>query len=446
VFKIESIKHVDSNAGVKYGMLLEDTEIEIKSSSSELRIVSSNMSSKNMFSDNFSLETLGVGGLDEQILEIFREAFSLRRLPEAIRQQYGSDPAKGILLFGPPGTGKTLLARQMAECLNAAEIEVVNGPELLNAYVGKSEENVRNLFSKAKKDQESLGRDSPLHVIIFDEFDAIAKPRGSTGDNTGVAANVVNQLLTMIDGVDALNNILVIGMTNRKDLIDSAILRKGRFGVHIEVGLPDETGREQIFKIHTATMKKNNLLGPDVDIKYLSKETKNYTGSEIKDLVNTANTFAIERKYNLLDFTQEIKFDMNNIAKIDMQDFQAAMLKVRPSFGVDDDNIGRRLKGTFVEYGKRFTEMRDNLVATIKAFSKSSIGVSSVLLHGSNGTGKTAIACSLAKHSGIPFAKLISSEDIVGMAGFGKVKKIVDTFGEAYSSKISLIVLDDIER
>lgn len=180
---------------------------------------------------------------------------------------------------------------------------------------------MRKLFDKAKKDQEKLGRDSPLHVIIFDEFDAIAKPRGSSGDNTGVAANVVNQLLTMIDGVDALNNVLLIGMTNRKDLIDTAILRKGRFGVHIEVGLPNEAGRLQIFKIHTQSKRENNLLGPDVNLVELSKITKNYSGSEIAEVVNTANTFAIERKYNLLDFTKEIKFDMNNIATIDMVDF-----------------------------------------------------------------------------------------------------------------------------
>ena len=173
-------------------MIWRDVQVQITSSMSDLRIISSNLNSKSMFSKAFSMETLGVGGLDDQIMEIFREAFSLRRLPEAIRQQYGTEPAKGILLYGPPGTGKTLLARQMAKSLDAGEIQVVNGPELLNAYVGKSEENVRELFKPAQKDQEKYGRDSPLHVIIFDEFDALAKPRGQGGDNTGVASNVVN--------------------------------------------------------------------------------------------------------------------------------------------------------------------------------------------------------------------------------------------------------------
>lgn len=320
------------------------------------------------------------------------------------------------------------------------------GPELLNAYVGKSEENVRKLFDQAKKDQENLGRDSPLHVIIFDEFDAIAKPRGSSGDSTGVAANVVNQLLTMIDGVDALNNVLLIGMTNRKDLIDTAILRKGRFGVHIEVGLPDRAGRLQIFKIHTQSKRENNLLGGDVDLTHLADITKNYSGSEIAEVVNSANTFAIERKYNLLDFSKEIKFDMNNIATIDMKDFESALSKVRPSLGVDEDTIDKRTKGPVVNYGKRFENARDTLVNAIKTFCKGSFGVSSVLIHGASGTGKTTMACNIAKNSGIPFVKLLSSEDTVGKSVHGKVKKIADTFGEAYSSPHSVIILDDIIR
>lgn len=131
----------------------------------------------------------------------------------------------------------------MAKVLHAKEPKIINGPELFNKFVGETEKNVRELFDDARKDEANLKEDSPLHTIIFDEFDAIAKPRGSTSGGTGVADNVVNQLLSVIDGVETLNNILVIGMTNRKDLIDPAVLRPGRFEVHIEVGLPDEKGR-----------------------------------------------------------------------------------------------------------------------------------------------------------------------------------------------------------
>merc|ERR1711924_260899 len=138
-----------------------------------------------------------------------------------------------MLLYGPPGTGKTLIARQLAKFLKAAEPKIVNGPEVLNKYVGASEENIRKLFEDAEKEQKQMGENSQLHIIIFDEIDAICKQRGSSKDSTGVADTIVNQLLTKIDGVDALNNILLIGMTNRLDMIDEALLRPGRLEVQI---------------------------------------------------------------------------------------------------------------------------------------------------------------------------------------------------------------------
>ena len=138
-----------------------------------------------------------------------------------------------MLLHGPPGTGKTLIARQLAACLNCAEPKVVNGPELFNKFVGGTEKKIRELFGDAIAEQKEKGEESGLHVIIFDEIDAICKERGSSSNDTH--SNAVNQILTMIDGVDALNNTLVIGMTNRKDLIDNALLRPGRLEVHLEI-------------------------------------------------------------------------------------------------------------------------------------------------------------------------------------------------------------------
>jgi vesicle-fusing ATPase len=138
------------------------------------------------------------------------------------------------------------------------------------------------------------GDESDLHVIIFDEIDAICKARGSSGNSgTGVNESVVNQLLSKMDGVESLNNILIIGMTNRKDMIDEAILRPGRLEIHLEIGLPDERGRLQIFEIHTKNMKKNNLLASDVDLNYLAAQTKNYTGAEIEAVCRSATSFAL---------------------------------------------------------------------------------------------------------------------------------------------------------
>jgi vesicle-fusing ATPase len=200
---------------------------------------------------------------------------------------------KGMILYGPPGPGKTLIARKIAQVLNCHEPKVVNGPQIFDKMVGGSEKNIRDLFAEAEADQAENGDESDLHVIIFDEIDAICRKRGSTNSGTGVNESVVNQLLSKIDGVESLDNILIIGMTNRLDMIDEALLRPGRFEIHLEIGLPDEAGRKQIFSIHTSKMKKNDLLEPDVDINALAQMTKNYTGAEIEAVCRSANSFAL---------------------------------------------------------------------------------------------------------------------------------------------------------
>lgn len=176
---------------------------------------------------NFKFEELGIGGLDKEFETIFRKAFASRLLPLGLMEQLGIVHVKGLLLFGPPGTGKTLIARQIGKMLNSREPKIINGPEVLNKFVGQSEENIRKLFADAEKEYKEKGDESELHVIIFDELDAVCKQRGTGGGGgTGVGDSVVNQLLSKLDGVDALNNILLIGMTNRKDMIDEAVSQK----------------------------------------------------------------------------------------------------------------------------------------------------------------------------------------------------------------------------
>ena len=202
-----------------------------------------------------SFEALGIGGLDSQFESIFRRAFASRVFPPAILERLGIQHVKGMLLYGPPGTGKTLIARQIGKMLNGKEPKVVNGPEVLSKYVGQAEENVRALFAEAEAEYREKGESSELHIIIFDEIDAICRTRGTVRDGTATHDTIVNQLLTKIDGVDALNNILLIGMTNRRDMLDEAMLRPGRLEVQIEIGLPDEGGRGQILKIHTSKVR-----------------------------------------------------------------------------------------------------------------------------------------------------------------------------------------------
>lgn len=171
-----------------------------------------------------------------------------------------------MLLYGPPGTGKTLIARQIAKALDCQEPKIVHGPEVFDKYVGGTEKKIRDLFKEAEQDMKDKGEESKLHIIIFDEIDAICRSRGSTGNSgTGVNDSAVNQLLSKIDGVDSLNNTLIIGMTNRKDMIDEAMLRPGRLEIHLEIGLPDERGRKQIFEIHTRNAQQHNLLESDLD-------------------------------------------------------------------------------------------------------------------------------------------------------------------------------------
>ena len=245
---------------------------------------------------DFKFEDMGIGGLDKEFSDIFRRAFASRILPPGLTEQLGIQHVRGILLYGPPGTGKTLIARQIGKMLNAREPKVINGPEVLNKYVGQSEENIRKLFADAEKEQKEKGDESGLHIIIFDELDAVCKQRGSgAGGGTGVGDSVVNQLLSKLDGVDQLNNLLLIGMTNRKDMIDEALLRSGRLEVHMEISLPDEYGRGQILKIHTAKMRENGKLSNDFDVQELAKLTRNFSGAEISGLVKSASSFALQR-------------------------------------------------------------------------------------------------------------------------------------------------------
>lgn len=146
------------------------------------------------------------------------------------------------------------MARQIGQMLNAREPKIVNGPQILDKYVGESEANIRKLFADAEEEEKRMGPNSGLHIVIFDEIDAICKARGSVAGNTGVNDTVVNQLLSKIDGVDQLNNILVIGMTNRRDMIDEALLRPGRLEVSIEIGLPKEDGRRQVHELQSFSL------------------------------------------------------------------------------------------------------------------------------------------------------------------------------------------------
>lgn len=393
----------------------------------------------------FSFEKLGIGGLDTQFEDIFRRAFSSRVFPQSVVQRLGIKHVKGMLLHGPPGTGKTLIARQIGKMLNGKEPKIVNGPEVMSKYVGQSEENIRALFADAEAEQKSRGDDSDLHIIIFDEIDAVCKSRGSVNSGTGVHDSIVNQLLTKIDGVDALNNILLIGMTNRKDMLDEAILRPGRLEVHIEIGLPDEAGRHQILKIHSSKMSENEFLGRDVDVAELARRTKNFSGAEIEGLVKSAVSFALARQIDFQNLSS-MEIDEDNV-RVEMDDFERALVEVVPAFGASTETFERcRLNGV-ISPGERFEKLHHTcraLVEQVRVSDKTPM--LTCVLEGAAGSGKTALAATLAIGAQYPFMKLVSADNMVGMSEMGKCQALAKVFEDAYKSPLSLIVLDDIER
>jgi vesicle-fusing ATPase len=397
-------------------------------------------------SENYKLifNHRGIGGLDNEFSQIFRRAFASRIFPPGLVEKLGIQHVRGILLYGPPGTGKTLIARQIGKMLNAREPKVINGPEVLNKYVGQSEENIRKLFADAEKEYKEKGDESGLHIIIFDELDAVCKQRGTSGGGTGVGDSVVNQLLSKLDGVDQLNNILLIGMTNRMDMIDEALLRAGRLEVHMEISLPDESGRAQILKIHTAKMRSNNVMENDVDVNELARLTKNFSGAEINGLVKAASSFAFSRHIKVGTMAA-INDDVVNM-KVNRRDFLNALEEVKPLFGVAEEELGKCIRGDIIHYSNFINDILEEGRLYINQVRKpNSTPVLSVALHGPPGSGKTALAAKMAIESGFPFIKLVSPEDMVGFNEMQKVQQLDKTFRDAYKSALSVIVIDNIE-
>ncbi|AJQ01239.1 AIC_G0002680.mRNA.1.CDS.1 [Saccharomyces cerevisiae] len=395
---------------------------------------------------DFKFEDLGVGGLDKEFTKIFRRAFASRIFPPSVIEKLGISHVKGLLLYGPPGTGKTLIARKIGTMLNAKEPKIVNGPEILSKYVGSSEENIRNLFKDAEAEYRAKGEESSLHIIIFDELDSVFKQRGSRGDGTGVGDNVVNQLLAKMDGVDQLNNILVIGMTNRKDLIDSALLRPGRFEVQVEIHLPDEKGRLQIFDIQTKKMRENNMMSDDVNLAELAALTKNFSGAEIEGLVKSASSFAINKTVNI--GKGATKLNTKDIAKLKVtrEDFLNALNDVTPAFGISEEDLKTCVEGGMMLYSERVNSILKNgarYVRQVRESDKSRLV--SLLIHGPAGSGKTALAAEIALKSGFPFIRLISPNELSGMSESAKIAYIDNTFRDAYKSPLNILVIDSLE-
>ena len=275
------------------------------------------------------IETPSVGWKDigdlEDVKQKLKEAVEWPLKHPEIFRRMGIKPPKGILLIGPPGCGKTLLAKAVAKESEANFISV-KGPEIMSKWVGESERAIREIFRKARQAAPS--------IIFFDELDAIASTRGR--DVSGVTEKIVAQMLTEMDGLEELSDVVVIGATNRPDILDKALLRPGRFDRIIVVPPPDKEARLEIFKIHTRGMP----LAKDVDLKKLAEVTEGYSGADIENVCREAAMEALRENMR----TKEVK----------MEHFEKVIERIKPTLNKEETEAYR-------EFAERKSEVRSYL-------------------------------------------------------------------------------------
>ncbi len=267
-----------------------------------------------------------IGGLLAEKLEV-QQSIELPLKHPKFFAHMGAKQPKGILLYGPPGTGKTLLAKAVAHETQANFISI-KGPELLSKWVGESEKGIREVFRKARQAAPS--------IIFFDEIDSIAPVRGKSFDS-GVTERMISQFLTELDGLEELKGVVVIAATNRPDMIDPALLRPGRFDKIIRIGLPEETSRLEILKIHT----KDIPLADDVDLLELSRKTEDFSGAELALLCHEAVLVAIQE---YLPRVKEIGKDFHEY-KVRAVQFETALNKIMVTRKAGRISSADRLKG-----------------------------------------------------------------------------------------------------
>jgi vesicle-fusing ATPase len=429
-----------------HATITQETEFKLKEGNSNI-IIEGN----SILKINLNLVAMGIGGLDSQFNAMFRRAFSSRLLEPQTVKKLNVKHIKGILLHGPPGCGKTLIARQICKMINSVEPKIVNGPDILNKYVGQSEENMRDLFADAEAEYKKKGECSRLHVIVFDEIDSLCHKRGSGGNNI-VNDTIVNQLLTKFDGVNPCNNFIIIGMTNRPDMIDDALLRPGRFELQLQISLPDERGREQILEIHTKALAAAKKLANQVNIVYLAKRTKNYTGAEIEGLVNLARSYAIHRAINF-NQSDPANPDINGSPQLDEskiivteQDFSQALSEIQPKFGLDNSVIDQMSRYGIMMYSNAFEVLYGNMQIDIKNFIDSKSELMVIYIGGVAGSGRTNLALDIARKTNFPCIKYITGQSVIGMLDTRRCNFIKEYFDDATKSPQSVLVLDDMEN
>jgi transitional endoplasmic reticulum ATPase len=373
-----------------------------------------------------------IGGLDEE-LDMVREMIELPLSEPELFRQVGIDPPKGVLLYGPPGTGKTLIARAVANEVDAS-FHHVSGPEIMSKYKGESEEQLREVFERA--------RESAPSIVFFDEIDSVAGKREDGGD---VESRVVAQLLSLMDGLDARGDVVVIGATNRVDALDPALRRGGRFDREIEIGVPAVEGRREIFEVHTRGMP----LAEDVSLDRLAERTYGFVGADVHALATEAGMNALRRFRETRTGSDADSADTLAGLTVTREDFDAARAAVEPSamreFVAETPRTSFDDVGGLEEAKETLREAIEWPLSYAELFERTATDPpSGVLLHGPPGTGKTLLARAVANESGVNFIHVAGPELLDRYVGESE-KAVRKVFERARQSAPSIVFFDEID-
>lgn len=375
-----------------------------------------------------------IGGLRHEIQKV-REMIELPMRHPEIFDRIGIEAPRGVLLFGPPGTGKTLLAKAVANETNA-NFYSIGGPEIMSKFYGESEERLRETFKQAQENAPS--------IIFIDEIDSIAPKREEVSGD--VEKRVVSQLLTMMDGLESRGKVVVIGATNRPDALDPALRRPGRFDREIEIGIPDQKGRQEILEIHTRGMP----LTEEVKLSSIAKVTHGFVGADLEAVCREAAMKSLRNVLPEINLEEsKIPVETLNKIKIKPQDFETALKEVHPSalreVYVQSPNVKWTEIGGLESIKEELREAIEWPLKHSDLFTEADIvPPKGLLLYGPPGTGKTLIAKAVATNSDANFISIKGPELLSKWVGESE-KGIREVFRKARQASPCVVFFDELD-